>query len=172
MRVPSYSVKQLKFNKMKKFNVTLVFISVFFLCGVMQAEAKQIEGNQTPCQIEETDVTYEGQEYQKAWNLTYGNDNVPLVVLKCQEKGCTSYYVRCEYFDVHYAVDKNGFGARKLKNSMAIVPFEMTIAVIDQDKIKSQKVITRDQVDDEKALGLIGSFLPELLNENYKHLLS
>jgi hypothetical protein len=38
--------------------------------------------------------------------------------------------------------------------------------------MKNQQIITPNKVDDEKALGLIASYLPDLLNDGYTHLLN
>ena len=49
---------------------------------------------------------------------------------------------------------------------------QISEAVINQNEIKKQQVILPGQVDDETALGLIASYLPNLLNDDYKHLLN
>lgn len=157
---------------MKKLITIQIFLSVFFLLGAMQAEAKLLNNDSAPCQIKEVEVTNEVQNYQRAWSLTYGSENLPVFIFKCTDNSCTSYFVRSEFFEVHYASDKKGFGTRKLKNSMATVPFSITNAVINQDKLKVQEIISPNQVEDEKAVELIASYLPELINENYTHLLN
>ena len=66
----------------------------------------------------------------------------------------------------------NGFGAKELRKSWSKVPKKISSAVINQEQLKRQEVITQSKVDDEKALGLIASFLPDLINDDYTHLLN
>jgi hypothetical protein len=35
-----------------------------------------------------------------------------------------------------------------------------------------QEIITPNRVNDEKAMGLIASFLPDLINDGYTHILN
>jgi len=61
---------------------------------------------------------------------------------------------------------------KKVKKSWSSVPLEICSAVLNAEEMKKQGIITPNGVDDEKALGLIASYLPQLLNENYTHLLN
>ena len=45
-------------------------------------------------------------------------------------------------------------------------------AVISREEMKRQQIITPNRVDDERALGLIASYLPDLVNDGYTHLLN
>ena len=110
---------------------------------------------------------------QKAWQINYGGQNeTPITVEKVNNaKGC-SYLIRSDYFEVCYTATSKGFVAKTIKNSQRKVPFNITNAVINSESLKQQSVITPNSVDDEKALGLIASYLPMLINDNYTHLLN
>lgn len=82
------------------------------------------------------------------------------------------YAVHSEFFDVCFVCNEKGFGARRLRSSLCNARPEFNKAVINENELARQKVITPNQVDDETAVGLIASYLPMLLNPAYKHLLN
>lgn len=108
---------------------------------------------------------------EKVWKLTYNGCENPVVVVKRSASGEAVYIARTEYFEVCYSSSPKGFGTRAIKKSWCTVPQQLNDAVLNPDEIGKQHVITPGQVDDETALGLIASYLPDLLNENYRHLL-
>jgi hypothetical protein len=59
-----------------------------------------------------------------------------------------------------------------MKKSWRNVPKQISDAVLNQEEVKKQAIITPNKVDDETALGLIAGFLPQLINEGYTHLLN
>ncbi|HYQ57213.1 MAG TPA: hypothetical protein VEP89_07675 [Draconibacterium sp.] len=69
------------------------------------------------------------------------------------------------------AADK-GFGTRTVKKAWTKVDRRINQAVINQEQLKNQEIITSKKVDDKLALGLIASYLPDLLNDGYTHLLN
>jgi hypothetical protein len=59
-----------------------------------------------------------------------------------------------------------------MKSTWSSVPRKITKAVISREGLEKQRILTPNKVDDEKALGLIASYLPELINDGYTHLLN
>ncbi len=105
------------------------------------------------------------------WNLQYTDSDNSLKIYLTENNGEKEYLVRGKFIEVSYTLNKNGFGARPVKASKAEVPAQIVNNIINRDKLNQQRIITNDQVDNETALNLIAGFLPDLLNENYKHLL-
>lgn len=105
------------------------------------------------------------------WNLQYTDSDNSLKIYLTENNGEKEYLVRGKFIEVSYVLNKNGFGARPVKASKAEVPAQIVNNIINRDKLNQQRIIINDQVDNETALNLIAGFLPDLLNENYKHLL-
>lgn len=153
----------------------LSFVSVLFIGLVIMSLSVKAIGTRdafTKFEISVVENQKLDGEVQKAWQITYGENETPVTVEKVNNsKGC-SYLVRSDYFEVCYNSTAKGFGAKSIKNSQRKVPFDITNAVINGESLKQQSVITPNSVDDEKALGLIASYLPMLINDNYTHLLN
>jgi hypothetical protein len=88
-----------------------------------------------------------------------------------ENNGEKEYTVRSKFFEVVYVMNKNGFGARMVKTGKARVPGQIIEQILNQNALKNQKIISIDQINNESALNLIASYLPDLINDNYKHLL-
>ena len=108
----------------------------------------------------------------KVWKLTYNEGAKPITVSKRVIQDGSVFIVQSDYFEVCYASTPKGFGTRSMKKAWGCVPSELTHVVLNPDEIKKQQVILPNSVDDATALGLIASYLPNILNENYKHLLN
>lgn len=122
--------------------------------------------------IDEVDDLFLGKDVKAVWKISYSDSEVPVTVVKQKTLEGTEYVVHSKYFEVCYASTANGFGTKVVRKSCRNVPKKISSAVIDQDQMKRQQIITPNKVDDEEALGLIASFLPELINEGYTHLLN
>lgn len=112
----------------------------------------------------------DNSENSTAWDLKYSESENAIKITMQEKDGEKQYTVRSKFFEVAYVMNKNGFGARKIKGNYAKVPDQILEKVINQDALKNQKVISDAQVDNETALNLIASYLPDLINTNYKHL--
>jgi len=106
-----------------------------------------------------------------AWNLKYSESENGFKITMLEKNGVKEYSVRSKFFEVAYVLDKNGFGARMIKSGDAQVPGQILDQVINENELKNQKIISDTQIDNETALNLIASYLPDLINDNYKHLL-
>ncbi len=80
--------------------------------------------------------------------------------------------VRNDFFEVCYAITSKGFGAKKVRTSWSTVPRQINSVVLNKEQLKRQEVISPNKVNDETALGLIANFLPDLINDEYTHLLN
>jgi|LSQX01.2.fsa_nt_gb hypothetical protein len=153
-------------------NLRLLFIVVFCLfTASFSANATTLYSELTKYKIVAVDDIAMYKSAEKVWNLTYEGCSNPVVVVKRIVSGDAAYIVRTEYFEVCYCSSAKGFGTRALKRSWSTVPPQLNDAVINQHEVDRQEIITAQRIDDESALELIASYLPELLNENYRHLL-
>ncbi len=153
-------------------NLRISFVLVFCLVAASYTvSATAFPSDLTKYKIETVENTGVYKSVEKVWNLTYEGCNNPVVVVKRLVSGDAVYIVSTEYFEVCYCSSPKGFGTRSLKKSWCTVPQQLNDAVLNQEEIDRQQIITAEQVNDEKALGLIASYLPGLLNENYHYLL-
>ena len=156
---------------MKKLSlVSLLIVFVFVLS--LSANATGLRNEFREYQITSVDDLYFGKSVEKVWTISYSTNETPVTVVKHKSLEGDVYVVHSKYFDVSYASTTNGFGAKKVKNAWTNVPIRITNAVISQEELKRQEIITPKKVDDERALGLIASFLPDLVNDDYTHLLN
>ena len=105
-----------------------------------------------------------------AWNLKYSESENAISITMSEKDGEKEYTVRSKFFEVAYVVNKNGFGARMIKAGKATVPVQILDQIINKDALNNQKIISDGQIDNATALNLIASYLPDLINDNYKHL--
>jgi hypothetical protein len=161
----------LKIKAMKKLKVLVVLFMCVFIVSV-SAEAADIRKGFNKYEIAAVENLNMGMNVEKAWSLKYeGSENGVTVVKRTTSEGC-AYIVSSRYFEVCYVSSAKGFGTKSVKKSWSTVPAQINTAVLNAEELKKQAVITQNKVDDEKALGLIASYLPSLLNDNYIHLLN
>lgn len=113
-----------------------------------------------------------GKEVKAVWKISYSSTEAPVTVVKRKTLEGTEYVVHSKYFEVCYLASTEGFGTKQVRNCCRNVPKKISLAVINQDQMKKQQIITPNQVNDETALGLIASYLPDLINDGYTHLLN
>jgi hypothetical protein len=112
----------------------------------------------------------ENSENSTAWNLKYSESENAIKITMSENNGEKEYTVRSKFFEVAYVLNKHGFGARMVKPGKAQVQYQILAQIINQDALKSQKVISDGEIDNKTALNLIASYLPDLINVNYKYL--
>lgn len=153
----------------------LSFFSLVTVCLFLFVTTSYATGSRSDFkdyEIEKVDNLYLGKKVEQVWTLSYDNSENPVTVIKRKTLEGTKYIVFSKHFEVSYVSSFSGFGAKEVGKSWSNVPKRINNAVINTDELERQKVITPNKVDDEKALGLIASYLPELLNDNYTHLLN
>ena len=145
---------------------SVVFILILAFC---QGSAI---GNPSTALIENFTITAADNSVNTSvWNLKYSESENPIRITMEEKNGIKEYTVRNKFFEVAYVINKSGFGARLVKPGKAQVPDQILSQIINQDALKNQKIISNSQIDNATALNLIASYLPDLINNNYKHLL-
>jgi len=156
---------------MKKIKVFTLFVVCCFVLSYFTSTAN-VQGSLKNYEIKVVENPLPEQSAEKVWSITYSGCEMPVTVIKRNTGNGAAYIVSTKFFEVCYACTPKRFGTVKLKNSWRCIPFEINQAVINQDEVNNQHVITPHQVNDETALDLIACYLPNLLNEQYAHLLN
>lgn len=156
---------------MKKLNLFSLFVVCLFLVSNF-VSATGVRTEFKDYSITPVEDVLVGKKVQAIWNLSYSNNETPVTVVKRNTIEGTEYVVHSKYFEVSYLATSNGFGTKVVRNAWRNVPKKINNAVINQEQFKNQEIITPNRVNDEKALGLIASYLPDLLNDGYTHLLN
>ena len=156
---------------MKKTNFFVV-VMVLFVLAVSSANATGLRTEFKEFEISNVDDLFVGKNIQAIWKVSYSSKEVPVTVVKRKTLEGTEYVVHSQYFEVSYAQTANGFGAKHVRSSWRNVPKKITNAVICHEEFKRQEILTPNTVDDKTALGLIASYLPDMVNDGYTHLLN
>jgi hypothetical protein len=156
---------------MKKLNL----VSILLVCLFVFSISANATGSRTEFrsyEISPVENLNLGKTIQKIWTISYDADELPVTVVKRKTVEGIEYVVHSNFFEVSYAATANGFGAKEVRSTWRSVPKKISKAVISQEELKRQQIITTSKVDDYLALGLIASFLPDLINDNYTHVLN
>jgi hypothetical protein len=149
-----------------------IVVFVLFSFVAFTASAASLGNSFADYEITPVENLILGKNIEKVWTLSYDKEEMPVtIVLKKTAQG-QEYLVHAEFFEVVYLANAEGFGVREMRASERRVPKQITHAVIDAQQLKYQEIITPNSIDEKTALGLIASYLPDLLNEGYKHLLN
>lgn len=156
---------------MKKTIIPICALAAFFFAGTSVYASDPSNDERNKVEVTAVDDLHLGNSIEKLWKVNFSKEGTPVTIaLRPTAKG-TEYVVRSEFFEVIYANDKHGFGVRKMPASMKEVPDPINSFVLNKQQMQQQKILTPDKVSDEVALGLIVSYLPDLLNVNYQHLI-
>jgi len=150
--------------------ITILFISMVF--ATSSADAANSTTGFSKYEIVSVNDLHMGKDVKAIWTINYNNKEVPITVVKRKTVEGAEYVVQTNYFAVSYAVTVEGFGAKEVRQAWSEVPRKINEAVICKKELANQAVITPNKVDDERALELIASYLPDLINEGYKHILN
>lgn len=152
----------------------LKLIAVVFIFSVM------VEGAQAKTTIKATDaytISYVDEAEAasnslQTWMIAYGDENKNIEVHKNIIRNGEEYIVRHEFFEVRYVNTSSGFGVKRLRGNQQQVSTVIVNAVLCNTQLKQQQMLWNETLSEEKALDYIASFVPHLLNENYKYLLN
>ena len=111
-------------------------------------------------------------DFQKSWEIAYGESKTPVRVFMKETKKGQEYVVRTSYFEVKYVNGLQGFGVKKVNGSERTVSESLNAAVLNQISLNNQKCITTEALGNDKVLEMIASYLPDLINEQYNNILN
>lgn len=110
--------------------------------------------------------------FQKSWEIAYGESKTPVRVFLKETKKGQEYLVRTSYFEVKYVNGSQGFGVRMIYGAESTVNASLNAAVLNSAQVSSQKCISTEAIANDKALEMIASYLPDLINEQYNSILN
>lgn len=155
---------------MKNKMIGISVIAAFMFAG-LNSFASSIKTGSNVFEITPVENLFLGKNVDKVWTVGY-SDQKKSVTIILQKNGIKKeFVVRSEFFEVVYIADKSGLGAVKIKNSKREVPKRITSSVLNKQQMQIQRILTPNPVSDEYALVLIASYLPDLLNDGYSHLI-
>lgn len=156
---------------MKKRTITFCALAAIFFAGTSVFAVDPSSNENNAVEVTAVDDLHLGNSIEKLWKVSYSKEESPVTVaLRVTPKG-NEYVVRSKFFEVIYANDKHGFGVRKMHTYLKEVPDPINFSVLNKQQLQQQRVLTPNNVSDAYALSLITSYLPDLLNEDYQHLI-
>lgn len=165
------NVKPEKLEVMKNLNYVTILV-VGFLFVAISASAADVRTEFKEYEITSVEDIHVGKSIKAIWTVSYSNNETPVTVVKRKTVDGIEYVVQSNHFAVSYLASAAGFGAKEVRKSWSSVPKRITDAVICKQELANQAIITPNSVNDERALKLIASYLPDLLNDGYTHLLN
>lgn len=156
---------------MKQFVLSIAILAIISFTG-LSLNAKGIVKQTESFTILTNDaITFESN-FDKSWVVEYGDQNKSITIYKRSITDGEEYIVRNNYFEVRYTNTSKGFSAKTVKRSDSKVNQVINQAVINQEQLSQQSLLSSQKLSEEKALGYIAGFVPNLLNEDYKHILN
>ncbi|MFV0377208.1 MAG: hypothetical protein ACK5JD_07890 [Mangrovibacterium sp.] len=120
-----------------------------------------------------TDATaVSGKNAAQSWNIVYGESKRPVTVTLKQTKAGDEYVVRNNYFEVKYVNSAKGFGVREVRGIDQRVPADLNFKVLNSLQLNNQRIISGTKIEDQNVVDMIASFLPELINDEFKNILN
>ncbi len=104
----------------------------------------------------------------QTFDLMYENTKKPVKIGVVPEKGCTTFIVRSDEFEIEYTCNKGIFGVKKMEKKYQELPKEVNEAKLNKTGYFAQKVISQNQKSQDELLGLIACYFPNLVNEEYQ----
>lgn len=156
---------------MKNLNFVSIFLIGFLFISI-SANAAKVKSQFNEYEITSIEDVRVGKNVEAIWTLSYSEDESAVTVLKRKTLEGIEYIVQNDHFAVSYASTVDGFGVKQVRKAWTKVPRKITNAVISNEAMANQAIITPNKVSDQRALDLIASYLPELLNDGYTHLLN
>lgn len=155
---------------MKTSTIRLSIIAVLFFVSSVSFAGSTGKAN-AEFEITPVENLHLGKTIEKVWTINYSQLDKPVTIALRTVATGKEYVVRTNFFEVVYAIDNNGFGVRKMDPSMKEVPEAITASVLNKKQMQAQSILSKDKVSDTYALDLIASHLPDLLNDQYLHLI-
>lgn len=145
--------------------------TILFMVAAILMAFQSVASNTEQIIINQVDNLNLGKSAEKVWTISYSDQEKPVTIALRKVLGTNEYVVRTEFFEVIYLASNEGFGVRRMHPGLRQIPRQISGSVLNKKQLKQQTILTPDKISDEYALKLIASYLPDLLNEGYKHLI-
>ena len=155
---------------MKSITARFALISILFFANALAYAGTT--GNKTnEFEITPIENLHLGKSIEKVWTINYSDLVKPVTITMHTVASGKVFIVRSNFLEVIYAIDKDGFGVRKMDPSMKEVPDRYTSSILNKKQLRAQRILTTDLITDATALELIAGHLPDLINYQYLHLI-
>ncbi len=142
-----------------------------FLFAVLTSFVGSAKTGSSVFEINPVENLFLGKNIEKVWTITYSGKEKPLTIALQKIGKNLAYVVRSEFFEVIYSSDQEGFGVKQVSRANRTVNNRITSSILSKDELNRQRILTTNPVSEEYALGLIASYIPDLLNDGYEHLI-
>lgn len=109
-------------------------------------------------------MVVEGKELP-TYVVHYDNLSKPVYIGVLESKGCKTFMVKSDDFEVAYACRNGMFGINYMPEQLATLPVQESKAKVNRVNFLKQRIITRKKCNEKRHLGLIASYLPEVMPE-------
>lgn len=155
---------------MKNATLRTSILGALLIAGLASFATSGKTGN-TEFEINPVENLNLGKTAEKVWTISYSEVEKPVTITMQKQGKYSEFIVRSDFFEVVYSSNEEGFGAKCVKSSERSVKSKICAGVISQKAMENQRILTQNPVSDDYALGLIASYLPDLLNKGYEHLI-
>jgi len=163
----------IKTMKMKTRNLFAYLTMVLFMTVISTSVRAANSGSDNSSFKISPDLNFSPtSDYQKSWEIAYGESLSPVRVFLRETKRGQEYIVRTKYFEVKYVNGAQGFGVKMVNGSESKVSESLNTAVLNQIQLTNQKCISGEAIASDKVLEMIASYLPDLINEQYSSILN
>lgn len=108
-----------------------------------------------------------GGETLKTYELTYSNNNSPVLIGVKKTKKCMNFIIHTDNFEVEYVCNKHVFGVKRINNQYQTVSTEVINKMMNNAQFYAQRVISQNPKTEEELLGLIACYFPSLIKDEY-----
>lgn len=164
--------KPLKLDDMKTTRIFLSLVLVALTSLATNSYASANEAFNDDYKISAIDVADQNADVAQCWDIVYGDSSRAVKVFLRQTKKGDEYIVRTNYFEVKYVNGAKGFGVREVSGSEVRIPADLNSKVLNLTNFNGQKIISATKIAQDQVLETIASFLPELINDQYKTILN
>ena len=108
-----------------------------------------------------------GDEVLKTYELSYLNNDSPVLIGVKKTKKCMNFIVHTDNFEVEYVCNKHVFGVKRINKDYQTVDAKVINAMMDNTDFYTQRVITQNPRTEEELLGLIACYFPSLIKDDH-----
>jgi len=104
-----------------------------------------------------------GDQTLKTYELTYSNNDSPILIGIKKTKKCMNFIVHTNNFEVEYTCNNHVFGVKRISKEYQTVSSKVINEMMDNAQFYTQRVISQNPKTEEELLGLIACYFPALI---------
>ena len=148
--------------------LTLGLLLVFLVTTAKETKSTLLSG-QSLTELGEyairtsTESLKAGDQTLKTYELTYSNNDSPILIGVKKTKNCMNFIVHTDNFEVEYTCNKHVFGVKRISKENQTVSSKVINEMMDNAQFYTQRVISQNPKTEEELLGLIACYFPVLI---------